>query len=806
MIPGGQGVIVIDIKRDVVFAARVLRRQRLPALVAVLCLALGIGATTTMFSVGSTLLTTPLPFAHGERLVQIFSANGTALREPPNSYQDMLDWRRRTHVFDAMGGIGSWDFIVRSSGEAQQVPGGLATAGFFETLGAAPERGRFFTDEDDTPGSARVAIVSHGLAERMLGGASDAVGKVVNLTGQSVTIVGVLADRWRFPSRAEIWVPVARLNGLARRGTRNMTVVAALRPGVTLDAARRDLAAVGAQLATEYPGTNAGIQPGLVPLREHYVGQERLPMELLTIGSLLVLLVACANAAGLQLARSTQQTREIAMRAALGAGRGRLMREMLIESGLLSLLAAVLGVALAVWGTAVVSSAVAAGAPSWLRFGLDGRALAFTVVVALAAGVGFGAVPALRSSSVDPADALRGGERAVGVRHSRLQRLFVGAEVALSLMLLVSSGLALLGVYRLQHVPLGFDPDGVLTFRVLLEGPQYDASSRRVLATNDLVRRLDALPGVESAAAVGIAPVMDCCSRFGLTVEGQPVEPGREPLIVGNTITPGFFHTMRIPVLRGRDFMSDEGSDSAPVVIVNQAFARHYWPGADPIGRRIKAGSGAWAPVVGVVADSRQSEIGDVAEPEIFLPYTQQRWSGISFVVRATAGDAGALMPAIRRAVREMDPGVPVSGEQTMASGIEQQIASPRAVGSMITGFAVVALLLAIAGVYAIMAFYVSQRTRELGVRLALGASPRGLQAMVLREGTVLASAGAVVGLFGSWAGSRVLAGAFYGVSAFEPLLYVGLAALLVGAAVLASWVPAHRASRVHPMEALRAD
>ena len=798
--------MLTSLGQDLVFTTRLLSRQRLPTLVAVVCLALGIGATTTMFSVGSTLLLDPLPFPRAERLVQVFSLNNTSVPDPPSSYLDLLDWRRRAHVFEAMGGVGQWDYVVRLGGEPHRVSGGLATAGFFETLGAVPEAGRLFMPEEDRPGGPRVAIVSHGLAERVLGSATGAVGRVVDVTGEPTTIVGVMPDRWRFPSRAEIWVPVAHANGRDRRGSRNLQVVAALKPGMTVDDARRDLAAVGAQLAAEYPETNAGIRPVVLPLRERYIGPARLPMEILTVASLLVLLVACANAAGLQLAHAAQRTREIAMRAALGAGRARIGRQALTESVLLALVAAALGTGLAVWGTAVVSRAVAAGSPAWLRFGLDGRALAFAVAVSVLVGIGFGVVPALRLAAVDPAAALHGGDRSVGVGRSLLQRTFVAAEVALSLMLLVGAGLALLGVYRLGHVRLGFDADRVLVFRTLLEGPQYDVASRRVVNTEELLRRLKEIPGVEAVAAVGLAPVLECCSRYGISVEGHPNEPGKEPLIVGNVVTPGYFATLRIPIIGGRDFAAGEGSDTAPVAIVNEAFARAFWADGEAVGHRLRVQNDAWARVVGVVGDARQNSLGEVPEPQVYFPYAQERWSGMYYVVRSRVRDAGSLLPSIRRTVFQLDPGVPVYAERTMTQGIAEQLVSPRTVGSLIAGFAVVALLLATAGVYAIMAFYVSQRRRELGVRIALGAAPTSVLGMVLWQGTGLAVVGALVGLLGSWLASKALASAFYGVSAFEPLLYAGPAVLLVGTAALASYVPALRASRVDPMEALRGE
>jgi predicted permease len=787
--------------QDLLFAARMLRRQPLPTVTALLCLALGIGATTSVFSVGNGLLLRPLPFPKNERLVQVFSANGTSQPNPPNSYLDMLDWRRRAHSFTSLGGIGQWNFIVQL-GEPALVRGGLITTGFFATLGASPEAGRLFTTDEEQPGGPLVVVVSHSLAERLPGGARAALGQQLRVSGESRTIVGVIPDRWRFPSRAELWVPVAHLDGRDSRGTRNLEVIAALRPGATLDDARRDMQAVGRQLAGEYGATNAQIQPTVEPLRERYVGPVRSSLDALTVASLLVLLVACANAAGLQLARGAQRTREIAMRAALGAGRGRIRRQLLTESVLLSLVASALGILLAIPGSTLLGHAVAGSAPAWVTFELDARALAFTVTVSVLVGVGFGVVPASRLARLDPASVLRGG--GLGMQRATLQRGIVVVEIALSLTLLVGAGLAALGVYRLEHVPLGFDPGGVLTFRVLREGPQYDDASRRAAMTAEFVRRLEAIPGVTSAAGVGVLPTMGY-SRYGLTVEGHPNPPGQEPLVTGNVVTPGYFRAMRIGLVSGRDFRADEGADSALVAIVSEAFARHYLPGSEAVGHRLKVHS-AWATIVGVVRDVRQTGLTDAPEPEVYFPHHQERWDAMNYVVRAATGDPEALASAIRRALFALEPTTPAYDVQTMRSIIDASVAPPRTVGFLIEAFAMIALLLATAGVFAAMAFFVSQRTRELGIRMAMGAAPADLLDMVLRQGATMAGAGAILGLAGSGMAARVLAAAFYGVSAFEPLPYVAPTLLLAVTVIAATYAPARRASCIDPLEAFRAE
>lgn len=788
-----------DLRRDVVFGARMLRRQMLSTSVAAICLALGIAGTTAMFSVGHTMLVRPLPYPNGERLVSISTRHGPSVGV--SSIPDYADLRARQRSFSEVGAASYQDFTLLER-EPIRIVGATVTASLFRTLGVTAESGRLFTDEDDRPGAPKVAVVSHGFAMRRLGGVSSAVGATLDLGAGKHTVVGVLAENARYPERAELWVPIAKDPAPESRGKRWLNLVAALRPGVGIDAARRDAQRVARTMLSDLADSARAVTFEIVPLREQYLRRARTALIALASATMLVLLMTCANVAGLQLARTTSRWREIAVRAALGASRGRLIRQLLTESVLLALAGGAFGCILAAWGTRALGAVVARSEPPWMTFHLDPRALLFSLAVSMIAGIAFGAAPALRLARLDSSSALRGG-RAFGLMRTGLQRALVVIEIALCLVLLVGAGFALESVYRLSHVPLGFNPSGVTVFRLSLQGTRYDSSYVRARTIATLAEQISALPGVEAAGAVTLMPILGCCSRFGTQIEGQDTPP--DLMITGNMITPGYFSTMRIPLIRGRDFAASDDADAPRVIVVNQTFAKRFWPTADALGHRVNTGGG-WATIIAIVGDVKQNALVDAPEPQFYRAHTQDPWEDMWFAVRVGGADASRVMNDVRRVFAEIDPTQPIFSISTMATLIDRGLSSERTLGRLLTGFALVALLLAMAGVYAVMSFTVSQRMPELGLRLALGADRGGVLRLVLGQGAAVATLGAALGLMGAILAARALAHALYGVDALQPWVYLTSVATLVITALLATLVPARRAVSADPLMALRAE
>jgi putative ABC transport system permease protein len=802
----GRAQVIGALRQDVVFASRLLRRQRLPSAVAVVCLALGIGASTTMFSVGNTLLLHPLPYPNGDRVVSVLTKNRNESGPPSvSSYLDFADWRVRAHAFSEMGAIGATNFTFLLSAPLRAT-GGIVTPGFFRVLGIRAESGRLFMDDDDRPGAPKLMVVSHTFAEQRLGGAASVVGKMFTVGGVKRLVIGVIPDRWQFPSGGQVWMPPLLGDyNKQHRGNRNIQVYALPKPNMTIDAARRDMDAITTALAVENPGDDSYVTTVLEPLRERFVGPTRTSLIALSCAALLVLLVACANVAALQVARALTRALEIAVRTALGAGRVRIVRQLLTESVLLAIAGGALGVGIARVGTDYVARAIARGAPPWMTFGVDTRALVFTLVVSMLIGVAFGVAPALRLSRTDPGNALRGGQGALGFRRGSLQRAFVVSEIAMSVVLVIGAALAIESVIRLRNVPLGVDPAGVLSFRLSLQGPRYDSTRERGRAMSDFEHRIAAIPGVESVGATTYVPLVGCCSQFGTQIEGRTTDAAHMMMVTGNMITPGFFRSTRVPLIAGREFSDADDADAPKVIIINETFAIRFWPAGDAIGHRIDTGNGM-STIVGIVGDIKQASITNAAEPQFYRPHLQDPWTAMTFTVRVRGNQPERIMPDVRRAMTAIDPTLPVYGVRTLENVLTDAIASPRMFGILYTAFAAVALLLATAGVYATMSFFVSQRTRELGLRVALGAEPRAVVRMIMRQGALLAVIGGIVGLALGSVAARALAHTLYGVSAREPLVYAVASAVLVVAATVASYGPARRASAIDPMIALRTD
>jgi len=801
----GRANFFSTLRQDAVYAARVLRRQKVQTLLAVACLALGIGATTSMFTVTDALLLRPMPFPNGDRLTYLGVA-GTG-QHPSNitSYPDYLDWRARQRSFVDLAASGSTSLSVVTT-QATLVDGLIVSASYFHVLGVVPERGRLFAEGEDTPSGGPVVIVSHSFAEQWFGGADRAVGRVVTVRGDRAdaperrTIIGVVPDQSPMP--ADMWVPIVPNPNLTRNN-RNLQVIGLVRPGVSSDAANRDIAGIESQLAKEYPESDGDLTALVRPLRDQYVGSSGPALAAMFAATVLVLLVACANVAGIQLARAVAREREIAVRSAIGAARTRILRQLLTESVILSLAGGVAGVLVAQRAGEFAARAVVGSVSRWLAPSIDLRVLGFALAVATITGIVFGVAPAMRLAHVDPADVLRGGTARVGASRPRLQQLFVVAQIALSLVLLVLATLSIESVKRLEQVPLGFDRSDVLTFRLVFQTPRYDSMSARARLVNDLADRLRALPSVRGAGAVSLTP-LSCCSLSRLTVEGHPLPPGQRLMVFDNSITPGYFAAMRIGILRGRDFTRDDTPSSMPVIIVSKSFADRYWPGGNAIGGHVRGAE--LMTVVGVVNDVKQAGLLDAGELQFYVPVSQYVKTRTAFAVRTNAANLTPLTAAIRSVVHEVDPSLAVFGVRTMDEIVDRETSARHAFESLMVAFGLIAVALAAMGIFAVMSFLVAQRRREMGLRMALGAAPRSVRSLVFAQSGRLGLAGTAVGVAAAVVAARVLAHSLYGVTAREPIAYVVAVAVAGLAVAIATFGPAFRAARVDPALTLRAD
>jgi len=797
--------------QDVRYGARMMWKRPGFTAVAVLTLGVSIGINTAVFSVVYAALMRPLPFASAERLFVAAAENkrGGAADVRGVAPADFVDWRARSRSFDGLAAYTGGGLTLAAGDVPESVSGVRVSEDFFSMLGTPAALGRAFTAEEFGAGPGRAVVLSHRLWQRRFGGDPRVLGTQLPLVGgASATVVGVMPEDFRYPSYAEVWTPLPRESGeLRQRMSRYFTVVGRVREGLTPGQAQDELGAVAAGLAAEYPQTNAEWGVRLIPLRETLVGRAR-PALLILLGAVgFVLLIACANVANLLLARSTARAREVAIRAALGATRWRVVRQLLVESVLLAALGGALGVFLALWGV----DALLALVPEDLRFArldearVDGAVLAFTAGVSLAVGVLVGLLPGLKVSRPDLNETLKEAGRGTTSegRLKRTRAALVVAEVAVTLVLLVGAGLLVRSFARLQRVELGFDPARLLTFSVS-PNHLFGQTERRAAYYREMRERLAALPGVSGVATSSSLP-LDWVLNFSYEVEGRPARPGDDPQADYNSVSPNYFDVMGIPLLRGRAFDERDAAGAPGVALINQAMARRVFAGEDPVGRRLTVAyleERVTLEIVGVVADSKQT-VGEETNIQIYDCALQRPWLSSAFLVR-TEGDPLALAPAAQKAVREVDRNRVAAGVRTMEQLLSESVAQPRFYTQLLTLFAGVALLLAAVGVYGVMSYAVTQRTHEIGVRIALGAGRGDVIRMIVGQGMLLAAGGLACGLAASFALTRVMSKLLYGVSATDPATFAGVTLLLAFVALLACYVPARRATKVDPMEALR--
>jgi putative ABC transport system permease protein len=794
--------------QDIRYAVRALRKAPAFTLVAVLTLALGIGANSTIFSVVNGVLLQPLPYAQPERLVMVWGHHTTIGREVA-SQPDYLDWRADNTVFSDMAALAHTSFDLTGVGEPERLNAALTTANFFRTLGTTPLLGRAFLDREEKTGANQVAILSYGFWQRRFGGSPGIVGQTITLSGLPYTVVGVAPAGFRFERDVDIWAPLRTDVTRSRRGD-FLTVIGRLKPGVTFERAQTEMTTIAARLTQQYPETNTNWSVELVPLKEQLVGAAR-PALLIFMGAVgLVLLIACANVANLMLTRAAAREREMAIRATLGAGQGRLIRQMLTESVLVSLVGGALGLLLALWGVAALQGVQSSLIPRLGEVGIDGWVLGFTLLLSVLTGVLFGLAPALRVGRGELHGSLREGARgaSAGMGVRQLRGALVLAEVALALVLLVGAGLLIKSFDRLQRVDPGFTPDHVLTAQIVLPGARYGEEARQRAFYSQLLDALRSAPGVQGAAVATDVPLSGGANYLSFSIAGQ-ADPG--PGVVQDAevfvASPDYFHVLGIPLRQGRLFTEQDGAGAPNVVVINHAMAQRYWPGRDPLGARITLGdpadSAGWRTVVGVIGGVRHNSLDADPYPQMFAPVAQMPRRAVMVLAR-TAGDPVALTGTLRRAVTSLDTNLPVSDVMTMEARVSRSVAQPRVNVTLLGLFAAVALLLAAVGIYGGVSYSVVQRTRELGIRMALGARPGDVLRLVVRQAMAPALVGVAVGLVGAWAGTRLMASLLFGVSTSDPAVFAAVALFLAGVALLASYIPARRATRVDPLVALQ--
>ncbi|MBO0724571.1 MAG: ABC transporter permease [Blastocatellia bacterium] len=802
--------------QDLRYGARMLLKRPGFTFVAGLALAVGIGANTAIFSVVNAVLLKPLPYYDPQRLVWISETwpnrNAEFVLSP-----DYIEWRAQSRAFEHLVAFGESAVNLTGRGESERLACVYSTANLFPALGVAPVVGRAFTPEEDRPGAAAVALLSHRLWLRRFGGDPKIVGQSLAIGGESYLVIGVMPAGFQFSREAELWLPL-RLNAeqeLRRERMSVVNVVGRLKANSSIDRAQEELNLIARRIDQANPGQWPGAQVRVTPLGERLAGDLRRPLQALFGAVALVLLIACANVANLLLARSAARQKEMAIRAAMGAGRWRLIRQTFTESLLLSALGGVAGLLLAVLG---VRALVALSPDNLARFresGVDGAVLGFTLVVSLLTGVVAGMVPALQISHVNLSDALKegwgaGGNAAAPLRRGmrRAMPALVIGELALTLALLAGAGLLIKSFLRLRAVELGYDPENVLTMMIQLNSSKYPSGAPQQKAYyQELLARVKALPGVEGAAISTGLPFTGISGRAPLTIEGRPpVHDSQKPLMEMNEISHDYFRAMGMRLRVGRAFTERDDETAQPVAIINETLARRYFPGEDPLGKRILFGPRAWT-IVGVAPDVRRYGLEEEVRPEFYRPYLQETgilgFVPVKLEVRAV-GDSLNLAAAVRRQALAIDPDQPVFSMRTMERRLAESIAPRRFQMTLFGVFAAVALALAAVGIYGVIAHSVSLRTHEIGIRMALGAKPRDVLRMVVAQGMRLALIGLAIGLTGAFALTRVMASLLFSVSPTDPATFASVSALLAMIAFLATYLPARRATKVDPMIALR--
>jgi predicted permease len=802
--------------KDIRYGVRGLLKRPGFTAIALITLALGIGANTAIFSVVNAVLLRPLPFRDPDQLVIVWE-DATFAGFPRNTPApaNYVDWKTQNQSFVDMAASHETSFNLTGDGEPERVSAYSVSSNFFPLFGVQPLLGRSFSDGEDRPGTNKVAILSYSLWQSRYGGDRQILNRDIQLNGEKHTVVGVMPASFQFfESDVRLWVPLALdQEDWANRGGHFLKVVARMKPGVPIAQAQADMNGIMRRIAADHPGETMEGKLGAVvlPMREQMVGESRGSLIVLLVAVAFVLLIACANVAGLLLARAVGRRREIALRVALGAGRGRVIRQLLTESLLLAGVAGVLGSLLAYWSFTFLQGLVPEEMTLSTPLNLDTRILAFTLLVSIVTGVIFGLVPALQAANIDLNEALKQSSTRT-TSTGRLRSAMIVFEVALSLVLLVGAGLLIQTLFQLFRQYSVLEPEKVLTMRTILPREKYREQQPRDNFYQQVLQRVEHLPGVVSAGYSTSIPLAWKGGTSGFYPEGitSPI-PGMAYDSNHRQVSANYLQTMNVPLRQGRYFESSDNAQSMPVAIVNETMARQYWPGENALGRRFKLGGPEdtdvpWVQIVGIVADIRQMGLDEPVKAEMYFPYQQGQsiWYIPRDLVIRTTGDTSGLIGSVRQAIREVDPDQPVSNVATMAEVLGTEAAQRRMGMIMLVGFASLALLLASLGIYGVLAYFVTQHTAEIGVRQALGATPRNILFLVLKKGMGLTLAGIAIGLIGAFVLTRLMSSLLFGVKASDPLTFVTVPLVLGLVALLACLIPARRATRIDPLVALR--
>jgi putative ABC transport system permease protein len=820
--------MVSTLWQDIRYGARMLLKNPGVTIIVIIALALGIGANTAIFSVVNTVLLRPLPYHESERLV-FLNEKSPVLDEMSISYPNFTDWRNHNQSFEKIGVYNRASYNLTGVGEAERIVTGQVSADLFSVLRVNALHGRVFTNEEDKPGGPPVVVLSYPLWQRRFGGQTSILNQPITLNNKSYTVVGIMPESYLYPSRVEMWVPVGQLSDQpswqSRGNHPGLYGVARLKPGVTFEQAEADMNNVAANLEKQYPDTNTATRVRMRPLIEIFVSDVRRALWVIFGAVFFVLFIACANIANLLLARATARKKEMAIRTAVGASRWRIARQLLTESILLSLIGGGIGLVLARWGVDLILYMSPNAIPRSREIGLDWTVLAFTVGVSFLTGILFGLLPAIQAGEVDVHETLKETGRGVSGRHW-LRSSLVVVEVATTLVLLIAAGLMIRSFYLLQKVNPGFSDEHLTSFSVSLPQKKYATEEQQASFYNRLLENIRALPGVESAAAASGLPLGNNGWQTSFVIDGQPVPPREQiPLMEACLVTPDYFKAMNIPVLRGRVFTDRDdrshlaGRDLSKLnenqraiaglnsIVIDEEFAKRYWPNEDPVGKRVRLGTENDAPrleVLGVVGRVKMESLNQNSDRvQGYFPYNQTPDNSMTVIIKGAA-DPNQLISSVRGAIKEIDPDQPIYSVRTMNEIRAESVAGERLNLTLLSLFAGIALVLAIVGIYGVMSYSVTQRTHEIGIRMAIGARPRDVFKMVLAQGMKLALIGVVLGLGFAFALTRLMETMLFGVEPTDKLTFAAISIMLITVALLACYLPGRRATKVEPTISLR--
>jgi len=803
--------------KNLVYSVRMLLKRPSLTAVAIIAIALGIGANTAIFSVVNTVLLQPLPFEQPQQLVMLAAEQRDQALDGRGSFSvpDFVDIQKQSKTLEYVATHQGTGTIVTEGGDPERLLGAAVSADYFPLLRVKPVLGRVFTHDEDKPGAPSVIVLSHSLWQRRFAGDPNIIGREVNIGGKT-TVVGVLPAGFQYPisdEQQDFWEPIFSATFMTKdlreeRAQRILSIIARLKPGLTLDQAKADLDLLSRQIEQQSPISNTNTIFNAVSMHEDITRDYRSAL-LVMLGAVgLVLLIACANVANLLLARAAARQKEVAIRMALGASRARIASQLLTESVLLSLAGGALGLLLASWGMDLLVAYGPADVPRLRHVSLDRSVLLFTLAISTLTGIVFGLAPALHASRPDPGNMLKDATRGVSqCGRSRMRSALIVSEVALSLMLLVGAGLLINSFWRLLQTDAGYDPKGVLAVDVPLSRAKYTNPEQRSAAFEQLISRMKALPGVRDASVVSNVPLTDRDIELSFQVEGrEPYKPGNEAVADYTVVGSDYFRTMNIAVQRGRVFANSDTANTPQAIVVSEAFVKRYFPDEEPIGRRIVFDGPTKTPreIIGVVADIRRNGLDAEAEPEMYVSHVQNPERRLNLVIRTDSQDGSQLTQSARAEVKAFDPDQIIWRTETLEQLLGTSVA-PRRFNMMLLGiFAGVALVLAAVGLYGVMSYSVTWRTHEIGIRMALGAKRGDVLRLVVRQGMIMALIGLVIGLIGALSLSRVMTSMLHGVSPTDPLTFAGVSIVLLGVALLACLIPARRATRVDPIVALR--